>query len=105
MSICPCGAFGFIHRLILSVTSRVSHTHNIILFLNGPTSQSLRPTYHVLSSCQISGTMTAYKVASTPAPISNHERAHHKTASTSIQIMLMMKPDRLTEEEAGGSDK
>lgn len=49
--------------------------------------------------------MTEYEVASTPAPISNHERAHHKTASISLQIMLTMKPDRQTEEEAGGSDK
>lgn len=52
-----------------------------------------------LSFCQISRTVTAYKVASTPAYISNHKRAHHRTASTSVQIMLMMKPDRLTEEE------
>lgn len=56
-------------------------------------------------SCQISSTVTAYEVVSTTAPISNHERAHHKTASTSLQIMSTMKSDRLTEERAGGGDK
>lgn len=49
--------------------------------------------------------MTACEVASTPTPISHHERARHKTAATSLQIMLTIKPDRLTEEEAGGGDK
>lgn len=50
-------------------------------------------------------TVTPCEVASTPAPILNHERARHKTALTSLQITLMMKPDRQTEEEAGSSDK
>ena len=41
----------------------------------------------------------------TTTPISYHERARHETAATSLQIMLTIKPDRLTEEEAGGGDK
>lgn len=49
--------------------------------------------------------MTAYKAASTPAHTSNHERAHRKTPSTSLQIMQMTEPDRVTEENAGAGDK
>lgn len=33
------------------------------------------------------------------------ERRHQETALTALQTMQMMKPDRLTEEEAAGSDK
>lgn len=58
-----------------------------------------------VSCCQISSTMTAYEAASAAAPVSHHEGAHHMTASTSLQIMLTIKHDRLSEEEAGGTDK
>lgn len=49
--------------------------------------------------------MTAYKAACTPAHTSNHERAHRKTPSTSLQITQMMEPDRVPEEKAGTGDK
>lgn len=68
-----------------------------------PPLEPLDATFY--SSCQNRMTVTPCEVSSTPAPILNHERARHKTALTSLQITLMMKPDRQTEEQAGSSDK